>query len=323
MRRRDFIILMGDAAASLPFAAHAQESGRIYRLAFMTGAPRAASRNLAFFDELKVLGFVEGQNLKIVAGGFDVRNEQFREVAATLAKAAPDACFCVGDAAAHAALESLHSVPIVALSGDLIGAGLVRSLARPGGNMTGISVFGRDLNGKRQDILLEAVPATRRMAALADPTAVNAAELEVLQNAARARGVELAVFSTRAPEQIRQLMSEAKAGGATALNVLSSALFSFNRRVIIEQAAAVGLPAIYEWPEMAEEGGLIGYGSLLNQIYRQCAHLLVKVLRGAKPADLPIEQPTNFVLIINLKTAKALGLTIPEALLARADKLIE
>ena len=115
--------------------------------------------------------------------------------------------------------------------------------------MTGISVFGRDLNGERQDILLEAVPATRRMAALADPTAVNAAELEVLQNAARARGVELAVFSTRAPEQIPQLVSEAKAGGATALNVLSSALFSFNRRVIIEQAAAVGLPAIYECPK--------------------------------------------------------------------------
>ena len=230
MRRRDFIILMGDAAASLPFAAHAQESGRIYRLAFLTGAPRAASRNLAFFDELKVLGFVEGQNLKVVAGGFDVRNEQFGEVAATLAKAAPDACFCVGDAAGHAALESLHSVPIVTLSGDLVAAGLVRSLARPGGNMTGISVFGRDLNGKRQDILLEAVPTTRRMAALADPTAVNAAELEVLQNAAHARGVELAVFSTRAPEQIPSLMSEAKAGGATSLNVLSSALFSFNRR---------------------------------------------------------------------------------------------
>jgi putative tryptophan/tyrosine transport system substrate-binding protein len=323
MRRRDFIILTGNVAASLPFAARAQVSGRVYRLAFMTGAPRAASRNLAFFDELRVLGFVEGQNLELVAGGFDVRDEQFGEVAATLAKAALDACYTVGDAAVRAASKSLHSVPIVALSGDLVATGLVRSLARPGGNITGISVFGRDLNGKRQDILLDAVPATRRMAALADPTAVSAADLEVLQNAARARGVELAVFTARAPAQIAPMMDEAKAWGATALNVLTSALFSFNRRIVIERAAALGLPAIYEWPEMAEEGGLIGYGSRLDLIYRQGAHLLAKVLRGAKPADLPIEQPTNFFLVINLKTAKALGLTIPEVLLARADKVIE
>ena len=118
-------------------------------------------------------------------------------------------------------------------------------------------------------------------------------------------------------------MDRAKAWGAAALNVLTAPLFSFNRRIVFERAAALGLPAIYEWPEMAEEGGLIGYGTLLNQPYRQGAHLLAKVLRGAKPADLPIEQPTNFVLVINLTTAKALGLTIPEALLARADKVIE
>jgi putative ABC transport system substrate-binding protein len=278
---------------------------------------------MAFFDELKVLGFVEGQNLKIVAGGFDIRDDQFAEFAATLTKAALDACFCVGDSAARAASESVHSVPIVALSPDLVAAGLVRSLAHPGGSITGLSLFGGELNGKRQDILLEAVPATRRMAALADPTVVRASEIEALQNAARARGVELAVFTAHAHEQIEPAVDQAKASGATALNVLDAPLFSFNRRIVIERAAAQGLPAIYQFPEMAEEGGLIAYGTPLNLVYRQAARLLAKVLRGAKPGDLPIEQPTNFVLVINLTTAKALGLTIPESLLARADKLIE
>jgi putative ABC transport system substrate-binding protein len=161
------------------------------------------------------------------------------------------------------------------------------------------------------------------MAALADPTVVHAADLEALQNAARARGVELTVFTARLPEQIAPAVDQAKASGATALNVLAAPLFSFNRRIVIERAAAQGLPAIYQFPEMAEEGGLIGYGVRLDLVYRQAAHLLAKVFRGAKPGDLPIEQPTNFVLVINLKTAKALGLTIPETLLARADKLIE
>ena len=131
------------------------------------------------------------------------------------------------------------------------------------------------------------------------------------------------IFTAGVPEEITPAMDKAKASGATALNVLSSALFSFNRRIVIERAAALGLPAIYEWPEMAEEGGLIGYGPRLTPIYRQLARLLVKVLRGAKPEDLPVVQPTNFELVINLTTAKALGLTIPKSVLVRADKVIE
>jgi putative tryptophan/tyrosine transport system substrate-binding protein len=326
MRRRQFIIVIGSMAAGSLLrlrVVRAQEPGRLYRLGVMTGAARAAARMVGFLDELKVLGFVEGQNLKIVAGGFDVRDDQFAEVAATLTKAAPDALFCVGDSAARAASESAHSVPIVALSPDLVAAGLAHSLAHPGGNITGVSLFGGELNGKRQDILLEAVPATRRMAALADPTVSRAAELDVLQKAARARGVELAVFTARTPEQIAPAVDQAKASGATALNVLDAPLFSFNRHVVIEQAAAFGLPAIYQFPEMAEEGGLIAYGVRIDLVYRQAAHLLAKVLRGAKPGDLPIEQPTNFILVINLRTARTLGLTIPETLLLRADKLIE
>ena len=149
------------------------------------------------------------------------------------------------------------------------------------------------------------------------------AQLQALQNGARVRGVELVIFTAGEPEQIAPAMDKAKASGATALNVLSAALFSFNRRIVIERAAALGLPAIYEWPEMAEEGGLIGYGARLTPLYRQLARLIVKVLRGAKPEDLPVVQPTNFELVINLKTANALGLTIPEPFLVRADKVIE
>jgi putative ABC transport system substrate-binding protein len=205
----------------------------------------------------------------------------------------------------------------------MVGAGLVRSLARPGGNITGVSILAHELNGKRLEILMEAVPGARRIAVLADPKVTQPAELQALQNAVRGRGIELVIFTAGAPEQIASAMEKAKASGATALNVLTAPLFSFNRRMIIERAAALGLPAIYEWPEMAEEGGLLGYGPRLNLILRQAARLVVKVLRGVKPEDLPVEQPTNFELVINLTTAKALGLTIPESFLLRADKVIE
>ncbi len=278
---------------------------------------------VAFFDELKTFGFVEGQNLKIVAGGFELRDDQYAEVAATLPNSAPDVVFCVSDAATRAAAKSTQTLPIVGLSDDMLAAGFVRSFSHPGGNITGVSILGAELNGKRLEILMEAVPGARHIAILADPNNTPPAELQVLQNAARARGVEVVVFVAGTPEQIAPAMDKAKASGATALNVLSAPLFSFNRRVVIERSAALGLPAIYEWPEMSEEGGMIGYGPRLTLIYRQLARLIVKVLRGVKPEDLPVEQPTKFDLVINLKTAKALGLTMPHSLLVLADEVIE
>ena len=317
MRRRQFIIVMGCMAAELLLPlpiARAQEPGRIYRLGILTGAARHAPRMVAFFDELKVLGFVEGQNLKIVAGGFGLREDHFPDVAATLAKAAPDVVLGVGDAAIRAAQQSAYTGPIVALSSDLVASGFVHSLARPGGNTTGVSVLGFEVDGKRLEILMEVVPDARRIAILADSKVTQPAELQALQNSARARGVELVIFTAGVPEEITPAMDKAKASGATALNVLTSPMFTFNRRIVIERAAALGLPAIYEWPEMAEEGGLIAYGPPLNPIYRQSARLLVKVLRGAKPEDLPVVQPTDFELFINITTAKALGLTIPASL---------
>ncbi len=326
MRRREFVIVVGGAAA-LPLLrapiAGAQELGRIYRLGMITGAARQAPRVVAFFDELMGLGFVEGHNLKIVAGGFDLRDDQLAEVAATLGKSAPDVIFCANDTALRTIRETIHTVPIVGVSVDMVAAGIVRSLARPGGNITGISILSPDLDGKRQDILMEAVPGARRIAVLAEPTVSQPSELQALRNAARARNIEVEVFTVGAPEQITLAMDQAKAWGAKALNVLSASLFSFNRRIVIEKATALGLPAIYEWPEMVEEGGLIGYGPRLSLIYRQLARLVVKVLRGVKPEDIPVEQPAKFDLVINLKTAQVLGLTIPEALLTRADEVIE
>jgi putative tryptophan/tyrosine transport system substrate-binding protein len=167
------------------------------------------------------------------------------------------------------------------------------------------------------------MPEARRFAFLTDPTFLPPAQLSALQNATRARGVDVAVFTAEVPEQIAPTMDKAKAWGADALNVLSAPLFSINRRIVIERAAALGLPAIYIWPEMAEEDGLIGYGPRLTPIYRQLARLIVKVLRGVKPEDIPVEEPAKFDLVVNLKTAKALGLTIPESFLTRADKVIE
>ena len=327
MRRREFITLIGSAAAALPLlrvpVARAQEAGRIYRLGVIAGPARQAPRIVAFFDELKGLGFVEGQNLQIVAGGFGLREDQYTEVVATVAKSAPDVILCSGDNAVRAIQEATHTVPIVGMSVDMVAAGFVRSFARPGGNTTGVSIFASELNSKRQEILMEAVPGARRIAVLTDRITTQPAHLQALQNAARARGVEVAVFSAGTPELIAPTMDKAKEWMATALNVLSAPLFSVNRRLVIERAAALGLPAIYEWPEMAEEGGLIAYGPRLTLIYRQMARLIVKVLRGVKPEDIPVEQPTKFDLVVNLKTAKVLGLTIPESFLTRADEVIE
>lgn len=222
----------------------------------------------------------------------------------------------------HVAKDATSLIPIVGLASDMVATGLVRSFAHPGGNVTGVSVIAPELDGKRQEILMEAASGTSRIAALADFNVTTSRQLE-LQNAARARGVELIIVSARAPDEIGSAMSDAKAAGAAALNVLASPLFSFNRGLLIERAATLRLPAIYEWPEMAEEGGLMGYGTRLDMIYRQTARLLVKAFLGVKPADIPVEQPTSFELVINLKAAKAINFTVPPILLARADEVIE
>jgi putative ABC transport system substrate-binding protein len=198
-------------------------------------------------------------------------------------------------------------------------------MSRPNGNTTGISILATELDGKRQEILIEAIPGVRRMAALADSNMTKtAAKLEALQEVARSRGIELSMHQIAKSEEIAAAIDKAESSGATALNVCASPLLWANRRLIMDRAAALRLPAIYEWPEMAEEGGFAAYGPRLTDVFRDLhARQLVQLLRGMKVADIPVQQPTKFELVINLKTAKAMGVTVPEALLARADKVIE
>jgi putative ABC transport system substrate-binding protein len=325
MRRREFITLIGGAAATWPFAAHAQQPGRIYRIGALSPSPRDAPQNVALIDELGRLGFIEGQNLSVDWRTYGNRGvELLTEVAAEIVNAKVDVFVVGGDPAIKAAKQVTATIPILGFTDDMVGSGLVRSLARPDGNATGVSILATELDGKRQEILIEALPGIHRMAALADSNTTAPPQLQELQVAARARGVELSIHPIAKPEEIVSAIDKAKASGATALNVLASPFLFANRQVILTRAAALGLPAIYQWPEVAEQGGFIGYGPRIVQIFRDLmSRQLVKLLRGTKPADLPIEQPTKFELVINLKTAKALGLTIAETFLQRADKVIE
>jgi hypothetical protein len=222
----------------------AQEPGRNYRIGFLTGNPREAAPHIAFFDELRMSGFIDGQNLAVIAGGFGVRNEQVSAAAAAIVQSAPDAIVSAGPVATRAAQAATKTIPILATSDDMVGGGLVPSLRRPGGNTTGVSLLAPELDGKRQDILIEAVPGIRRIAALADPNVSTPQHLEALKDAARARGVELSVFSARTPEAIAPAMNEANASGAQAINVLATPLFFFNRHTVIVGAAAMRLPAM-------------------------------------------------------------------------------
>jgi len=205
----------------------------------------------------------------------------------------------------------------------MVRSGFVTSLARPSGNTTGIS-FLPELDGKRQEILLEVLPSLRRIAALADPNNTPPEQLQALQEAAHARGVTLSVYRVSKAEDLEGLIDAVKSSGEEALNVLSGTLLFNNRQIILRRVAALGLPTIWQLPVEAEEGGFIAYGPRIEQIYRDVfSRQLVKLLRGVKPADIPVEQPTKFELVVNLKTARALGLTIPESFLARADEVIE
>ncbi len=324
MKRRDFVKVLAGSAAAWPLAARAQEVGRTYRLGGMTPSTRDAPHYVALFDELRRHGFVEGENLTVEGRGFAGRTEQFPDIAVELVKAKVDVIFCAGDAAIRAAQQAAATIPILAVTDDMVGSGLVRSLAQPGRNTTGVSILATELDGKRQEILIEAVPGLRRMAALADSNTTAPRQLQALQEATRACGVELSIHRVARSEEVVPAIDTAKTSDAAALNVLASPLFFANRRVIIERVAALRLPAMYQWPEMAEEGGLAGYGPRITQMFRELvARQLIQLFRGVKPADLPVEQPTRFELVINLQAAKTIGHEIPAGLVLRADKVIE
>jgi len=323
MKRREFITLLGGATV-WPLAARAQEPGRIYRLGGLHTAPRDAPHQVALLDELRQLGFVEGQNLSVDWKGYGLSAEQFEQHAAELVSSRVDVIEAGGDAAVRAAQRATNTIPILALTDDMVGQGFVRSLAKPGGNTTGVTILASELDGKRQEILIEAVPGVRRIAALVDTHTTTPSRLSGLEDAARARGVALSIHRVARREEIASAIDAAKAADAGALNVLASALLFNNRNIIFDRVAMLRLPAAYQWPEMAEQGGLIGYGPLIVQLYRDMmSRQLAQLLRGIKPADLPVEQPTRFALVINLRAAKAIGHEVPALLVLRADKVIE
>jgi putative tryptophan/tyrosine transport system substrate-binding protein len=324
MRRREFMTLVGAAAVTRPLGALAQDAGRTYRLGILWPLPPQGQIAHAFFDELRRRGFVEGENLIIDYRAYAEHVDLTSQYALELVKVQVDVILVAGDVAIRAAQQATKTIPILAFTDDLVGSGLVDSMARPSGNTTGISLLATELDGKRQELLIEAVPDVRRMAALADSLTTSDAKLRVLQEAARSRDIDLSIHRVAKGEEIAAAIDSAKASGATALNVLASPLLWANRQLIMDRVALRPLPAMYFSPELAEEGGFAAYGPRAAQLYRDIqARQMAQLFRGTKVADIPVEQPTKFELVINLKTAKALGLTIPESLLVRADEVIE
>jgi putative ABC transport system substrate-binding protein len=279
---------------------------------------------VAMLEQLRKSGFVEGQNLTVDWRSYGQSVERVSEFAAELVKTQADVIFAGGDFGIRAAQSATTTIPIIGFTDDMMGSRLVNSLARPDGNTTGFSLLASDLDGKRQELLIEAVPGLRRIATFADSTTSPSQHIEALQSAARARQIELTIHRIANAEEIAPAVVAALAANAAAFNVLASPLLFANRKAILEQAMARRIPTIFQWPEVAEEGALMGYGPRLTQLFRDSvAPQVVRILRGAKPSDLPVQQPTTFELAINLKTAKAIAHELPAQLVLRADKLIE
>jgi putative ABC transport system substrate-binding protein len=322
MRRREFIALLG-ASVTWPFAATAQQAGRIYRLGVLLPSPRDVPVNVAFLEEFRRYGFIEGQNLTVEWRAYGLNFDLVSQYAAELVSARVDVIAIGGEEAIRAARQATKTIPIVALVDDLLASGYVKSMARPEGNTTGVSVLAVDLDGKRQELLIEAVPGLRQMAALADVNHA-AVKLDALQKAARAQNVELSIYRIARGEEIAAAIDRAQASGATALNIFAGPLLWANRQLIMDRASALHLPTMHEFPEEAEEGAFAAYGPRLGRLFVEVMpQQIIKLFQGVKVADVPVEQPTKFELVINLKTAKAIGVTVSPALLLRADKLVE
>jgi putative ABC transport system substrate-binding protein len=319
------------ALLAAPLAAEAQQTTRIARIGWLGGSPaRGTHLREAFLQALRDLGYVEGRNLVMEYRYAEANVERFPALAAELAALKVDVIFAsAGSTGALAAKQATRTIPIVFVGGpDPVAGGLVASVARPGGNVTGLSsLFSLELVTKCMELLKQAVPRVRRVAVLWAPadTAEQQAKttLEAAEVAARALGVRLHVVEARGPGDFDRAFSEMARARADALVVLGGRMFFEERRRLVDLAARSRLPAVYSLRESADAGGLMSYGANLKDLYRRAATYVDKILKGANPGDLPIEQASTFELVINLKTAKALGLTIPPSVLARADQVIE
>jgi putative ABC transport system substrate-binding protein len=325
--RREFFTLLGGAAAAWPLAARAQQAGKVYRIGLLENIPAAS--NAANFDALRKglreLGYVEGQNLVLDYRSADGRPERFPQLAADLLRLNVDLIVTRGTLAVMAAKNATGTIPVVmAASGEPVGTGVVAGLAHPGGNVTGLSALTSELIAKRLELLRETVAGIRRIAFLqniGNPAAHQS--WEELRTAAPSLGLEAQLLDVRRPEDIVRAFDTAVAQRADVILMGIDTVLLANRRQVVELAVKHRLPTMYYTREFVEAGGLMSYGVNYPDLYRRAATFVDKIFKGAKPADLPVEQPTKFELIINLKTARTLGLEVPPMLLARADEVIE
>jgi putative ABC transport system substrate-binding protein len=328
MRRREFITLFGGAAAAWPGAARAQQ-WRLPTIGYLHANTAAISsqETAAFLQRLRELGWIEGRTVAIESRYAEGRSEPLAEFVAEFVRLKVDVVVATSTPPVVAAKRATAVIPIIGVAvGDPVGAGLVASLARPGGNVTGLSNLGPELAGKRVELLREVVPTLRHLAVLVEITAdrsnLNSSVTDEVRAAARTLGLEVVPMEIRRFADIAPAF-EAIKGRAEAIFVAGSQIMSTNRAQVHALAMGARLPAIYNNRSYVEAGGLMSYGASGPHMFRRAAEFVDKILRGTQPADIPVEQPTKFELIVNLTTAKALGLTIPETFLVRADEVIE
>jgi putative ABC transport system substrate-binding protein len=324
MNRREFITLIGGAAVGWPLAARAQQAPKTIGLLGANTAAQQSQWTAAFVQRLRELGWIDGRTVAIEARWAEGSNERAAEFAAELVRRGLDVIVTSGTPIALAAKRATATVPIVfATASDPVGTGLVVSLRRPGGNVTGLSVQSPDLSGKRLELLREMVPGFDRLAVMASvgsPAAM--LEMGEVQAAGKTLGLDIATFEIRRTEDFAPTFQSMK-GRAQALYVVSDPFFATNRIRIHTLAMSARLPTMHGFREYVEAGGLVSYGASFLHLWRRASDYVDKILRGTNPADLPVEQPTKFDLVVNLVTAQALELTIPPPLLARADEVIE
>jgi putative ABC transport system substrate-binding protein len=326
MKNKIITLALGAMLLALCFAAEAQQPKKVPRIGFLSAAsPSAiAARTEAFRQGLRELGYVEGKSIVIEWRWAEGKFDRLPALAAELVRLKVDVIITAGPQATRAVKEATATIPIVmAFDNDPVGNGFVASLARPGGNITGLSTLAPEISGKQLELLKEVVPRLSRVAVLGSSTTPgNAQSLKETELAAGAFGVQLQYLDVRDPRDIETAFRAAGKGRADSILVLTSPVVNPYRTEIADLAVKNRLPAIYSTPEFVEDGGLMTYGVSLTDLYRRAATYVDKILKGAKPAELPVEQPTKFELIINLKAAKQIGLTIPPEVLARADKVI-
>ena len=326
MRRREFITLLGGAAVAWPLAARAQQPAKVATIGFLgAGTPVLWSQWVAaFVQRLRELGWIEGRSVAIEFRWAEGRTERFTEIAAEFVRLKVDVIVTSGTPTVLAATQATSVIPIVfATAGDPVGAGLVASLARPGGNVTGLSLQITDLAGKRLELLREVIPSLRRLAIMGNvgnPSTV--LEIGEVKAAAQTLGLEVTTFDIRRAEDIAPVFEGLK-GRVEGLYIPSDSLVNTNQVRISNLARGAQMPTLFSVEESVKTGGFMSYGPNRPAMYRRTAEHVDRILRGAKPGDIPVEQPTKFDLVINLTTAKALGLTVPPTLLARATEVIE